>query len=125
MARAPVRDPGEARCGRCIGNPLGNQHRLDVPRPHRPEANADAPGTDRGQQALLVVRTQDDRGSRRRFLERLEECRLGVLGHAMAGFHDGDAHPTLDGQVCEVANELAYAALVTAPDGDETAGAGR
>ena len=76
---------------------------------------------DRWQEALLVVGTQDDCGSGGRFLERLEERRLGVLGHSMGGFDDGNAHPALDGQIGEVANELADAALVTAPDGDEPA----
>ena len=61
-----------------------------------PEADPARTRADGRQQPLLVGGGEDDHGSGGRFLERLEEGRLGVLGHPVGRDDDRDARAALD-----------------------------
>ena len=59
-------------------------------RRHRAELHASAPRPDGGKQRIGVRAEQQERGCRRRLLQRLQERILRPLVHGIGGRHDGD-----------------------------------
>ena len=110
--------PPEIRASRAASGasamPASTRRRFDLAPRDGPEPDPDAARPDRGQEALLVGGREDEDGAGGRLLERLEERRLGVLGHPVRGDDDRDARAALDGHERQLADEVAHAALFPA-----------
>jgi hypothetical protein len=119
---------GEARQaggGGGVDEPRLDEDLLDLDPRDRTQPEADTARADRGQEALLIGRGEDQHRAGGRLLERLEERRLGVLGHAIRGGDDRDPRAALDGQQRQVPDEVADPTLLTAADRDDEARPGR
>ena len=103
--------PPEAGRGRWIGEAMVRDDGLDIARADQPETDPEAARADRRQEAVLLVGAQHDGHARWRFLERLEEGRLGVLVHPLGALDDRHPGTPLGGHERQLGGEVADATV--------------
>ena len=124
VARPAGGKPGEPRREGRVHETGVDEDLLHVRSRDRAEADADAARANRRQEPLVVRGGQDQDCVRGRLLQRLEERRLGVFGHAVGARDNRNPRAALDGQERQVADQVTHAALVAAADRDHQARAG-
>ena len=119
QSRPASRQASEAGGRRRVREAMVGHDPFDVARADQPETDSETARPHGRQQARLLVRAEHDRHAGRRFLERLEQGRLGVLVHPIRALDDRHPGAALDRHEEELADEVLDAAELRVRPADD------